>query len=140
MAYGPLILGHAHPDIRAAIERQLEKGWLYGTPSPLEPEMARRITRGSPGHGHGAGSFQAVRRRPWQQSAWPGDLPGKADIVKIEGGFHGAHDGVLVKAGSGATTHGVPDSAGVLPDLVSHTRQVPYNDPEALEEVLSTER
>jgi len=62
---------------------------------------------------------------------------GKSDIVKIEGGFHGAHDAVLVKAGSGATTMGVPDSAGVLPDLVAHTRQVPYNDPEALEALLA---
>ncbi len=62
---------------------------------------------------------------------------GKKDIVKIEGGFHGAHDAVLVKAGSGATTMGVPDSAGVLADLVKHTRQVPYNDPEALEALLT---
>ena len=51
---------------------------------------------------------------------------GKKDIVKIEGGFHGAHDAVLVKAGSGATTMGVPDSAGIPADLVAHTRQVPY--------------
>jgi glutamate-1-semialdehyde 2,1-aminomutase len=63
---------------------------------------------------------------------------GKNDIVKIEGGFHGAHDAVLVKAGSGATSMGVPDSAGVLPDLVAHTRQVAYNDAEALETLLST--
>ena len=63
---------------------------------------------------------------------------GKKDIVKLEGGFHGAHDGVLVKAGSGATTMGVPDSEGVLADLVSHTRQVPYNDLEALESLLSS--
>jgi glutamate-1-semialdehyde 2,1-aminomutase len=62
---------------------------------------------------------------------------GKSDIVKIEGGFHGAHDAVLVKAGSGATTMGVPDSAGVLADLVAHTRQLPYNDPEALETMLA---
>jgi len=61
---------------------------------------------------------------------------GKKDIVKIEGGFHGAHDAVLVKAGSGATTMGVPDSAGVLADLVAHTRQVPFNDPESLETLL----
>ena len=62
---------------------------------------------------------------------------GKQDIIKVEGGFHGAHDAVLVKAGSGATTLGVPDSAGVVADLVAHTRQVPYNDPEALEKLLS---
>jgi glutamate-1-semialdehyde 2,1-aminomutase len=61
---------------------------------------------------------------------------GKQDIVKIEGGFHGAHDGVLVKAGSGATTMGVPDSAGIPADIVAHTRQVPYNDTDALESVL----
>jgi glutamate-1-semialdehyde 2,1-aminomutase len=64
---------------------------------------------------------------------------GKKDIVKIEGGFHGAHDAVLVKAGSGATTMGVPDSAGVLADLVAHTRQVAYNDPEALESLLAAQ-
>jgi glutamate-1-semialdehyde 2,1-aminomutase len=62
---------------------------------------------------------------------------GRPDIVKIEGGFHGAHDCVLVQAGSGATTLGVPDSAGVLKDVVSHTWQVPYNDPDALESILS---
>jgi glutamate-1-semialdehyde 2,1-aminomutase len=65
---------------------------------------------------------------------------GKKDIVKIEGGFHGAHDAVLVKAGSGATTMGVPDSAGVLADLVAHTRQIPYNNPDALESVLSAHK
>jgi glutamate-1-semialdehyde 2,1-aminomutase len=136
MAYGPLILGHCHPDIRDAIGRQIEKGWLYGTPSPLEPEMARRITGAHPGMdmvrfvSSGSEATMAAIRLARGYS-------GKEDIVKIEGGFHGAHDGVLVKAGSGATTHGVPDSAGVLPDLVSHTRQVPYNDPEALETVLS---
>ena len=48
MAYGPLILGHAHPQIRKSISSQLEKGWLYGTPSPLEPEFARRITGDHP--------------------------------------------------------------------------------------------
>ena len=64
---------------------------------------------------------------------------GKQDIIKVEGGFHGAHDAVLVKAGSGATTLGVPDSAGVLADLVAHTRQVPYNDPEALETLLAND-
>jgi glutamate-1-semialdehyde 2,1-aminomutase len=136
MAYGPLLLGHCHPEIRAAIERQVEKGWLYGTPTPLEPELARRITAAHPGMdmarfvSSGSEATMAAIRLARGFS-------GKADIVKVEGGFHGAHDGVLVKAGSGATTHGVPDSAGVLPDIVSHTRQVPYNDADALETVLS---
>ncbi len=136
MAYGPLLLGHAAPQVRLAIEAQLDYGWLYGTPSPLEPAFAKLITGDHPGMdmvrfvSSGSEATMAAIRLAR-------GFTGKKDIVKIEGGFHGAHDAVLVKAGSGATTMGVPDSAGVLADLVKHTRQVPYNDPEALETVLS---
>ena len=136
MAYGPLILGHAHPPIREAIEAQLESGWLYGTPSPLEPACAKMITGDHAGMdmvrfvSSGSEATMAAIRLAR-------GFTGKKDIVKIEGGFHGAHDAVLVKAGSGATTMGVPDSAGVLADLVAHTRQVPYNDAEALESLLT---
>ena len=136
MAYGPLILGHAHPLIREAIEAQLERGWLYGTPSPLEPAFAKMITGDHAGMdmvrfvSSGSEATMAAIRLAR-------GFTGKKDIVKIEGGFHGAHDAVLVKAGSGATTMGVPDSAGVLADLVAHTRQVPYNDAEALESLLT---
>jgi glutamate-1-semialdehyde 2,1-aminomutase len=135
MAYGPLILGHAYPAIRQAISAQLEEGWLYGTPTPLEPEFAKLITGDHPGMNmvrfvsSGSEATMAAIRLAR-------GFTGKKDIIKVEGGFHGAHDAVLVKAGSGATTMGVPDSAGVLADLVAHTRQVPYNDPEALESVL----
>ena len=62
---------------------------------------------------------------------------GKKEIIKVEGGFHGAHDAVLVKAGSGATTLGIPDSAGILPEVAAKTRQVPYNDLDSLETLLS---
>ncbi len=136
MAYGPLILGHAHPDIRRAISAQLEKGWLYGTPAPIEPDFASLVTGDHKGMdmvrfvSSGSEATMAAIRLAR-------GFTGKKDIIKMEGGFHGAHDGVLVKAGSGATTLGIPDSAGVLPDIVSHTRQVPYNDPEALEAVIS---
>ena len=136
MAYGPLLLGHAHPEVRAAIARQAENGWLYGTPAPIEVEfaetlccdhrgmdMVRFVSSGS------EATMAAIRVAR--------GFSGKKDIVKVEGGFHGAHDAVLVKAGSGATTLGIPDSAGVLPDVASHTLQVPYNDPEALEDLLS---
>jgi glutamate-1-semialdehyde 2,1-aminomutase len=135
-AYGPLILGHAHPLIRQAIATQLEKGWLYGTPIPLEPEYAEMIIHDHPGMemlrfvSSGSEATMAAIRVARGFS-------GRPDIVKIEGGFHGAHDGVLVQAGSGATTLGVPDSAGVLKDVVAHTRQVPYNDCDALESLLS---
>ena len=136
MAYGPLLLGHARPEIKKAIAGRLEKGWLYGTPIPEEPEFAKLITGDHPGMdmarfvSSGSEATMAAIRLAR-------GFTGKEDIVKIEGGFHGAHDAVLVKAGSGATTMGVPDSAGVLPDLVKHTRQIPYNDPEALETLLS---
>ena len=132
MAYGPLILGHAHPAIGSAVAKQLENGWLYGTPSPLEPEFAKLITGDHPGMdmvrfvSSGSEATMAAIRLAR-------GFTGKKDIVKIEGGFHGAHDAVLVKAGSGATTMGVPDSAGVLADLVAHTRQVIYlNDYEVV--------
>jgi glutamate-1-semialdehyde 2,1-aminomutase len=136
MAYGPLLLGHAHPGVRKAVRAQLEKGWLYGTPTPLEPEMAGLVRGDYP-------SMEMVRFVSSGSEATMSAIrvargfTGKSDIVKIEGGFHGAHDAVLVKAGSGATTLGVPDSAGVLPDLTRHTLQIPYNDTAALEEILS---
>ncbi len=136
LGYGPLILGHAHPVVREAIEQQLAKGWLYGTPSPLEIDLAEIITGDHPGidmvrfvSSGSEATMAAIRLAR--------GYTGRQDIIKVEGGFHGAHDAVLVKAGSGATTLGVPDSAGVLADLVAHTRQVPYNDPGALEEILS---
>jgi glutamate-1-semialdehyde 2,1-aminomutase len=136
MAYGPLILGHAHPQIRRAIEAQLKSGWLYGTPSPLEPAYAQMITGDHKG-------MEMIRFVSSGSEATMASIrlargyTGKQDIVKIEGGFHGAHDGVLVKAGSGATTLGVADSAGIPADIVAHTRQVAYNDPDALESVLA---
>jgi glutamate-1-semialdehyde 2,1-aminomutase len=135
-AYGPLILGHAHPAIKKAIAEQLNHGWLYGTPVPAEPEFARLITGDHPGMdmvrfvSSGSEATMAAIRLARGFSK-------KKDIVKVEGGFHGAHDGVLVQAGSGATTLGIPDSAGVLADVVAHTRQVPYNDTEALESLLA---
>ncbi|HUU75172.1 MAG TPA: glutamate-1-semialdehyde 2,1-aminomutase [Methanoregulaceae archaeon] len=137
MGYGPLLLGHAHPAIRKAILDQLEEGWLYGTPTPLEPDFASLVTGDHPGMdmirfvSSGSEATMAAIRLAR-------GVTGRKDIIKVEGGFHGAHDGVLVKAGSGATTMGIPDSAGVLADLVSHTRQVPYNDLESLESILSS--
>jgi len=137
LGYGPLILGHAPETVRLAIEAQLADGWLYGTPCPGEVALAERIIGDHP-------SIEMVRFVSSGSEATMAAIrlaraaTGRQDIVKIEGGFHGAHDAVLVKAGSGATTMGVPDSAGVVADLVAHTRQVAYNDPEALEAVLSS--
>jgi glutamate-1-semialdehyde 2,1-aminomutase len=136
LGYGPLILGHANPVIKTAIFSQLDKGWLYGTPTELEIDLAKRICSDHPAMdmlrfvSSGTESTMAALRLAR-------GFTDKMDIVKVEGGFHGAHDAVLIAAGSGATTHGIPDSAGILPEIATHTRQIPYNDPDALEGLLS---
>lgn len=138
LGYGPLILGHAHEAVREAIDAQLALGWLYGTPSPLEIELAREIVEDHP-------SVDQVRFVSTGSEATMAAIrlargfSGRSGIVKVEGGFHGAHDGVLIRAGSGATTLGIPDSAGVLPEVAARTLQVPFNDPDALEAVLSAD-
>ncbi|HOT07998.1 MAG TPA: glutamate-1-semialdehyde 2,1-aminomutase, partial [Methanotrichaceae archaeon] len=112
-----------------------ERGWLYGTPTEIEVEAAARISGLYP-------AMQMMRFVSTGSEATMAALriargcTGKDRIVKIEGGFHGAHDSVLIKAGSGATTHGVPDSRGVPADTAKNTLQVPYNDLEAMDDVL----
>jgi glutamate-1-semialdehyde 2,1-aminomutase len=133
MGYGPLLLGHNHPAIKGAVVRQLSDGWLYGTPTELEVKLAEEIIKLYP-------SIDMVRFVSTGTEATMGALraargfTGKDKFIKIEGGFHGAHDAALVKAGSGATTLGTPDSAGVPPDFTKNTLQVPYNDIEAMTE------
>ncbi|MDM7933925.1 MAG: aminotransferase class III-fold pyridoxal phosphate-dependent enzyme, partial [Methanothrix sp.] len=136
LAYGPMILGHRHPAVARAVVDQLERGWLYGTPTELEVRMARRIS----------GLYPSMEMLRFVSSGTEATMAairvargatGRAKIVKVEGGFHGAHDSVLVKAGSGATTLGTPDSLGVPADAARNTIQVPYNDPLALESALS---
>ncbi len=135
LAYGPMILGHRHPAIERAVTDQLTRGWLYGTPSEMEPMLAARITRLYP-------SMEMLRFVSTGTEATMAALrvargaSGRDKIIKIEGGFHGAHDSVLVKAGSGATTLGIPDSRGVPKDTAKNTLQVPFNDLDALEKVL----
>jgi glutamate-1-semialdehyde 2,1-aminomutase len=139
MAYGPLILGHAHPGVRDAIASQLERGWVYGTPCEQELQYARLIRKYYP-------SMQMMRFVSTGSEATMGAIraargyTGRDKIVKIEGGFHGAHDAVLVKTGSGAATMGTPDSGGVPVDVVRNTLQVPFNDITAMEETLSAHR
>lgn len=138
LGYGPLILGHAPSQVRSAIEAQLSRGWLYGTPTPAELDLAREIIADHP-------SIDQVRFVSSGSEATMAAIrlargfTGKTGLVKVEGGFHGAHDGVLVKAGSGATTLGIPDSAGVMAGTTARTLQVPYNDADALEAVLSAD-
>ncbi|HII07053.1 MAG TPA: glutamate-1-semialdehyde 2,1-aminomutase [Methanotrichaceae archaeon] len=136
LGYGPMILGHRHPEIMERVVRQLEQGWLYGTPSELEVRLAERIVDLYP-------SIDMLRFVNTGTEATMAAIriargyTGRDRIVKVEGGFHGAHDSVLVKAGSGATTLGIPDSLGVPKDTAKNTLQVPYNDLGAIEKVLT---
>jgi len=136
LAYGPMILGHRHPVIMERVVRQLEQGWLYGTPSELEVRLAERI----------AGLYPSIDMLRFVNTGTEATMAairiargytGRDRIVKVEGGFHGAHDSVLVKAGSGATTLGIPDSLGVPKDTAKNTLQVPYNDLGAIEKALT---
>lgn len=135
MAYGPLILGHANEEVKEKVVEQLENGWIYGTPVELEIEYAKIIRKLYP-------SIEMLRFTNTGSEATMAALrvargfTGRNKILKVEGSFHGAHDAVLVKAGSGATTHGIPNSAGVPEDFVKHTLQVPFNDVETLAEIV----
>lgn len=135
MAYGPLILGHGDERVREAVRERLEDGWVYGTPIELEIEYAEFLIDTFP-------SIEMVRFTNTGAEATMSALrlakgfTGRKKFIKIEGSFHGAHDSVLVKAGSGATTHGTPNSAGVPEEFVVNTLQAPYNDIEALVEVM----
>jgi len=137
LAYGPMILGHKHPVVMERVAKQLQKGWLYGTPSEQEVNLAQRVVDLYP-------SIEMLRFVNTGTEATMAAIriargyTGKDKIVKIEGGFHGAHDSVLVKAGSGATTLGIPDSLGIPPDISKNTIQIPYNDPDALKVALKT--
>ncbi len=129
MGYGPLILGHAHPAVYAAVAEQLKLGWDYGTPVKAEIDLAERIQVDFP-------SMEMLRFVSTGTEATMSAIraargfTGKDTIVKIEGGYHGAHDAVLVKPGSTAIS--TPSSLGVPAAAVKHTVQVPFNDVEAL--------
>ena len=129
MGYGPLILGHAHPAVYAAVAEQLKLGWDYGTPVKAEIDLAERIQVDFP-------SMEMLRFVSTGTEATMSAIraargfTGEDTIVKVEGGYHGAHDAVLVKPRSAAIS--APSSLGVPAAAVKHTVQVPFNDVEAL--------
>lgn len=139
MAYGPLILGHVHPSVVEAVKEQLEKGTLYGTPTEQEVELAELICNAVPcaemlrlvNTGTEA-TMSAIRVAR--------GFTGRKKIVKFEGCYHGAHDYVLVKAGSGATTFGMPNSLGVPEETTQNTLVIPFNDAESFEQTIKRER
>jgi len=135
-SWGPLILGHAHPKVVEALRQAVERGTSYGAPTLLETELAQLVKRCYP-------SMDLVRMVNSGTEATMSALrlarayTGRSRIVKCAGCYHGHHDSLLVKAGSGATTLGVPDSPGVPASVAAGTITVEYNDAAALEEVFS---
>ncbi|MFQ5976364.1 MAG: glutamate-1-semialdehyde 2,1-aminomutase [Candidatus Hydrothermarchaeales archaeon] len=135
LGYGPLILGHAYPKIVQNLKEQLGKGTLFGTPTELELKFAKKIINTVPS----AGMVRFVNTGTEATMAairLARGYAGKNKIIKFEGAFHGAHDYVLVKAGSGATTHGIPNSAGIPGETTSNTLLAPFNDQDAIEKII----
>ncbi len=128
-SWGPLILGHAHPEVLAAVVAAAAKGMSFGAPTALELEMAEVLTASLP-------SMEQVRLVSSGTEAVMSVLrlargfTGRSTLVKFEGCYHGHSDFLLVKAGSGALTFGNPTSAGVPPEVTSHTLVLDYNDPQ----------
>lgn len=135
-SWGPMILGHSHPDVLDAVRKQLEHGLSYGAPTALEVEMADLVCSLVP-------SMEMVRMVSSGTEATMSAIrlargyTGRDDIIKFEGCYHGHSDSLLVKAGSGALTFGVPNSPGVPADFAKHTLTLPFNDLEAVEKSLA---
>ena len=138
-SWGPMILGHAHPQVIEAVKEAAERGTSYGAPTALEVEMARMICSALP-------SVEMVRMVNSGTEAVMSAIrlarafTGRDKVVKFAGCYHGHADGLLVRAGSGATTLGVPDSPGVPEGYASLTLIAPYNDLEALRALMKEHR
>jgi len=130
-SWGPMVLGHAHPEVIAAVQEAAGNGLSFGAPTALETEMAERICAIVP-------SIESVRMCSSGTEATMSAIrlargfTGRDDILKFEGCYHGHSDSLLVKAGSGALTLGVPSSPGIPADAAKHTLTLPFNDEDAL--------
>jgi len=126
-SWGPLIVGHAHPEVLEAIQTTAAKGTSFGAPTELETEMAKLVIERVP-------SIDMVRMVNSGTEATMSALrlargfTQRSKIVKFEGGYHGHADALLIKAGSGVATLGLPDSPGVPENVAVNTITVPYND------------
>jgi glutamate-1-semialdehyde 2,1-aminomutase len=131
-SWGPMILGHAHPEVVAAVQETAINSLSFGAPTALELEMAELVTKLVP-------SMEQIRLVSSGTEATMSairlarGITGRSKILKFEGCYHGHADALLVKAGSGALTFGQPSSAGVPPEVAAHTLTLAYNDNAAVE-------
>ena len=131
-----MILGHSHPDVLDAVRAQLQHGLSYGAPTAMETEMADLVCSIVP-------SMEMVRMVSSGTEATMSAIrlargfTGRDNILKFEGCYHGHSDSLLVKAGSGALTQGVPSSGGVPADFAKHTLTTTFNDIDAVEQLLA---
>lgn len=136
-SWGPMVLGHGHPNVIKAVQEAAEKGLSFGAPTVIETSMAEKVCQLVP-------SIEKVRMVSSGTEATMSAIrlargfTGRDNIIKFEGCYHGHSDSLLVKAGSGALTFGVPSSPGVPASLADHTLTLPYNDIEAVTQLLKT--
>jgi glutamate-1-semialdehyde 2,1-aminomutase len=136
LSWGPMIMGHNHPRVRAAVIETAQNGLSFGCPTEIEIELAERLCSLVP-------SLEQVRMTSSGTEATMSAIrlargaTGRDKIIKFEGCYHGHSDSLLIKAGSGALTFGVPSSPGVPEVLAQHTITLPFNDLGALEQAFA---
>src|SRR5512143_2678877 len=136
LSWGPMILGHCHPRVTAALKAAIANGTSFGAPTEIEITLAKLVKKAFP-------SMDMVRMVSSGTEATMSAIraargfTGRDNILKFDGCYHGHADSLLVKAGSGVATFGLPDSPGVPSDLAKHTLTVAYNDLAAVKEIAS---
>src|SRR5512139_2358012 len=136
LSWGPMIVGHCQPEVMREVQDAMKDGSSYGAPSPREIQLAELVRERMPwvekmrfvssGTEATTSAIRVAR-----------GFTGRDDILKFDGCYHGAGDALLVKAGSGVETLGLPDSPGVPADVARHTLTAPYNDLPALEQLFA---